>query len=103
MITTRQLAYLAGRKWVLSQTRKPAEKKLAEECPFEYTAPGTPEKDQKHENGARTAWLAGAREAREDYVTPSKRTVSKRHPRAQARRVFQQRAKLQAKGYILAV
>lgn len=103
MITTRQIAYMAGREWVLSQARKPAEKKLAEACPFEYTEPGTKEIDRKHENGKRTAWLAGANEAREDYVTPSKRVVSKRHPRAQARRAFQQRAKLQAKGYILAV
>jgi hypothetical protein len=110
MITIRQIAYMDGRRWTLDQARKPSEKRIAEACPFEYTQPGTPDKDKKGENGRRTAWLAGATEARADHVGPASLKklaevdpANRRHPRAQSRHEYQQRAKLLRKGYTLAV
>jgi hypothetical protein len=102
-ITTRQLAFLAGRAFVLGEARKPSEKKITEACPFEYTEPGTKEADRKGENGRRAAWLKGATEARADHVPPSKRVEAKRDPRAQGRHFYQREAKLLGKGYVLPV
>ena len=113
MITTRHIAYMAGRAFTLGEARKPSEKKIAEACPFEYTEPGTPDADKKHENGRRTAWLKGATEARVDHVGPAAlkklaevdpaRFGNRRHPRTQRRRFYQAEAKLQKKGYTLAI
>lgn len=102
-ITVRHMAWRAGRAFTLGEARKPGEKKIFDNCPFEYTETGSPDADKKHENGRRMAWLAGAFSARADHVAPSKRHTSTRHPRAQARHEYQQRAKLQAKGYKLAL
>ena len=103
MITVRQLAYLDGRAFTLGESRKPSEKKITEACPFTYTEPGVPDAEKHGENGRRTAWLKGAREARADHVPPSKRVEAKRDPRAQGRHFYQREAKLLAKGYKLAL
>lgn len=103
MITTRHLAYMDGRHWTLVQKRKPSEKAITEACPFTYTEPGTPEDDRKHENGRRTAWLAGATEAREDHVPASKLKIITRTPRAERRAARHQARKLEKKGYTLAL
>lgn len=72
-LTTRHLAYQAGRKFVRTQSKKPTQAKVDASCPYVYTPAGTPAIDQRHENGRRTAWLRGAAEALVEHVAPSKR------------------------------
>lgn len=101
MITVRELAERQGRAFTLGEKRKPSEGKIRAACPFEYTEPGTVEKDQHHENGRRTAWLRGALDARADHLPASKQVNARFHmkPRAHARIYRHHLTKLEKKGY----